>query len=114
MQAIAATLEEALCPEGYEGTECAHHTKLVEALKAKDEIISFNYDCVIDETLRRSKTQVWNARYGYGFNLGRRGKNLSGDDHWMPKTPAGKTNTVTLYKLHGSFTSTNKDEIRQK
>jgi hypothetical protein len=26
---------------------------MVECLKAKDEIISFNYDCLIDETLKR-------------------------------------------------------------
>jgi SIR2-like domain len=103
MQSIAATLEEALCPEGYEGTKCAFHAKLVEALKAEDEIISFNYDCLIDETLKRSTRQVWNARYGYGFNLGQRGANLSGDDHWMPKLPANKSSTVKLYKLHGSL-----------
>jgi hypothetical protein len=48
MQSIAATLEEALCPEGYEGTKCVFHAKLVEALKAEDEIISFNYDCLIE------------------------------------------------------------------
>ena len=33
-QAIAATLEEALCAGGqHEGTECVHHRRLVEAMK---------------------------------------------------------------------------------
>jgi hypothetical protein len=45
-QAIAATLEEALCAGGqHEGTECDYHRKLVEAMKETEEIISFNYDC---------------------------------------------------------------------
>jgi hypothetical protein len=114
MQAIAATLEEALCPEGYEGTKCAHHAKLVDSLKTKDEIISFNYDCLIDETLKRSKAQIWNARYGYGFNLGRGGANLSGDDYWMPKSPATKLNTVKLYKLHGSLHFNQEKRDQQK
>jgi hypothetical protein len=103
MQAIAATLEEALCPEGQKGAECAYHAKLVESLKPKDEIISFNYDCLIDETLKRSTGQIWNARCGYGFNLGRGGANLSGDEYWMPESPASKSNSIKLYKLHGSL-----------
>jgi hypothetical protein len=103
MQAIAATLEEALCPEGHKSAECAYHAKLVQLLKPKDEIISFNYDCLIDETLKRSTGQIWNARYGYGFNLGRRGANLSGDGFWMPGSPASRSNGVRLYKLHGSL-----------
>ena len=58
MQAIAATLEESLCPdkdEGhrYAGKECKHHTKLVSMMEPKDAIITFNYDCLIDETLRK-------------------------------------------------------------
>jgi len=103
-QAIAATLEEALCAGGqHEGTECEYHRKLVEAMKETEEVISFNYDCLVDETLRRSGAGKWNARYGYGFNLGKRGSNLSGDESWMPKTPATKERTIKLYKLHGSL-----------
>jgi hypothetical protein len=103
-QAIAATLEESLCGGGQrEGIQCEYHTKLVRAMKAKDEIISFNYDCLIDETLRREGVGLWNPRYGYGFNLGERGRNLSGDAAWEPKTKASKATTISLYKLHGSL-----------
>jgi hypothetical protein len=103
-QAIAATIEESLCDGGQrEGTKCEHHSRLVGRIKTKDEIISFNYDCLIDETLRRDGAGLWNPRYGYGFNLGRRGRNLSGDTAWEPTTKASKANTISLYKLHGSL-----------
>src|SRR5262249_20651585 len=102
-QAIAATLEESLCDGGQKGKECEHHGRLVKCLKSKDEIISFNYDCLIDESLKRVGTGLWNARYGYGFDLGKGGSNLSGDSNWMPESPATKRNTVKLYKLHGSL-----------
>jgi hypothetical protein len=103
-QAIAATLEEALCAGGQrEGTDCDHHRRLVEAMKAKDDIISFNYDCLIDETLKKHGAGKWNPRYGYGLNLGKRGSNLSGDANWAPETPAIKDESVSLFKLHGSL-----------
>lgn len=103
-QAIAATLEESLCAGGQrEGSKCKHHSKLVKAMKAKDEIISFNYDCLIDETLKRDGSELWNPRYGYGLNLGKRGSNLTGDKAWAPEIVAKKANTVSLYKLHGSL-----------
>jgi SIR2-like domain len=116
MQAIAATLEEALCPEGHRVSQCCYHAKLVESLKPKDEIISFNYDCMIDETLKGSTGHIWNARYGYGFNLGQRGANLSGDDYWMPESPATKPNTIKHYKLHGSlhFHQKKRDQAKVK
>jgi hypothetical protein len=103
-QAIAATLEESLCAGGqHEGTMCKHHAKLVQEMKPKDSIISFNYDCLIDETLRQHGTGKWNPRYGYGLNLGKRGSNLVGDSEWAPSAPAPKQKTIGLYKLHGSL-----------
>ncbi len=115
-QAIAATLEEALCDGGQKGKECEYHGRLVECLEAKDEIISFNYDCLIDETLKRVGASTWNSRYGYGFDLGKGGSNLSGDSHWMPGQPANKINTIKLYKLHGSlhFHNWRKKKIKLK
>jgi hypothetical protein len=108
MQAIAATLEESLCPERdegnrYEGRECKHHRKLVTMMKPKDAIITFNYDCLMDETLRRHGKDKWNPRYGYGLNLGRGGGNLVGYDNWSPKNPPEREKTISLYKLHGSL-----------
>jgi hypothetical protein len=103
-QAIAATLEESLCAGGQrEGTECDYHRTLVDKMKTNDSIISFNYDCLIDETLRRHGSGKWNSRYGYGLNLGKGRSNLVGDADWAPSTPAPKKKTIGLYKLHGSL-----------
>lgn len=104
IQAVGAVLEESMCePQTRKSYECKYHTKLVEMLESDDHIITFNYDCLIDEALKKHGGQKWNARYGYGFKLGSRGKNLTGAEHWQPETPASKTNTVKVYKLHGSL-----------
>ena len=103
-QAIAATLEKSLCAGGQrEGTKCDYHSALVKAMKFKDDVISFNYDCLIDETLRRDGNGLWNPRYGYGPNLGKGRSNLIGDSAWVPQVPSPKSDTVCLYKLHGSL-----------
>ena len=86
-------------------------------MKSGDEIVSFNYDCLIDETLKRHGSIKWNARYGYGFVLGKGGKTLSGDKHWSPEVPAGKQDTIKLYKLHGSLhfdAPDNKVKLKQR
>jgi hypothetical protein len=110
MQAIAATLEESLCPKNkskgkrYEGQECKHHTKLVSMMKPGDAIVTFNYDCLIDETLRRQGKGKWNPRYGYGLNLGKGGGNLVGYEEWTPENPPKERGeTISVYKLHGSL-----------
>jgi hypothetical protein len=101
-QAIAATLEESLCDGGQQiGTECEHHERLVYAMNPRDAIITFNYDCLIDETLKRCGNGKWNPRYGYGFELGKARTYLKGDKEWAPKTPSSKDHTISLYKLHG-------------
>jgi hypothetical protein len=105
-QAIAATFEESLCADRqHVGSECRHHAQIVKAMKFTDEIISFNYDCLIDETLRKYGNKKWNPRYGYALTLGKRGRgsNLKGDDEWSPDKPATKNKTIRLYKLHGSL-----------
>jgi hypothetical protein len=78
---------------------------MVDAMKSADEIISFNYDCLIDETLRRQGSKKWNPRYGYALTLGKRGRGsiLQGDSVWSPKIPATKNKTIMLYKMHGSL-----------
>lgn len=72
-------------------------------MKSGDEIVSFNYDCLIDETLKRHGSKKWNARYGYSFVLGKGRTNLTGDQYWSPNEPAVKRDTIKLYKLHGSL-----------
>lgn len=109
-QALAASLEESLTVRGTKGEctreirKCEHHDKLVgNLLRSRDEIISFNYDCTIDDSLRRHGNGKWNARYGYGFNLGSGGSRLKGEGSWQPDEPAGNDSTMKLYKLHGSL-----------
>jgi hypothetical protein len=104
-QAIAATFEDSLVlGDRRIPRRCQYHKKLVKGMKWGDEIISFNYDCLIDCTLRNNGNGKWNPRYGYGFKLGSRGSRLVGDAAWMPENnPATREQTVKLYKLHGSL-----------
>lgn len=80
---------------------CEYHERMVGGLKAKDTIISFNYDCVIDHALRRSGKGVWSAKYGYALPKPDR---VAGHQFWDAKpTASTSANTVYLLKLHGSL-----------
>lgn len=109
MSAIAMVLEASLTERKdgratHETWNCDHHEKLVrEVLHNGDAVISFNYDCMIDDALRRHGAQKWNARYGYGFKLGPRGADLRGDDYWTPQQPSDAASTIHVHKLHGSL-----------
>lgn len=110
LQAIAVVMEESITERGKGGASkqtprtCEHFKRLVENhLQPGDDIISFNYDCVVDHSLREHGDGKWSARHGYGFGLGPGGKNLRGDENWNPEQPASKSETVHLYKLHGSL-----------
>ena len=116
-QAIAATFEESLCYGGRRLPRvCKYHKKLVKGMRWGDEIISFNYDCLIDHTLKNNGSGKWHPRYGYGFKLGSRGSHLVGDAAWMPdRNPASREHTIRLYKLHGSLHfDIQDDEIKLK
>lgn len=109
-QAVAAVFEESLTESHdngdstHEHKRCSLHDEFVKnVLKPGDAIIGFNYDCVLDDSLKREGHRKWNPRYGYGFNLGPRGKRLQGDGYWSPSKPASQTNTVKFLKLHGSL-----------
>jgi hypothetical protein len=117
-QAIAAVLEDSLT-KGKTSVpkKCLNHNRFVEEkLKPTDEIVGFNYDCVLDCSLKYKGDEKWNARYGYGFDLGPKGKYLTGDDHWQPTVKATKDQTVKYYKLHGSlhFNISKTEDIKQK
>lgn len=110
LQAIAVVMEESITEPGKGGASrhtprtCEHFKRLVtHRLQPRDDIISFNYDCVIDHALRTHGDNKWNARHGYGFGLGPRGRSFEGDGHWNPTTTAPKPETIHLYKLHGSL-----------
>ena len=109
-QAIAVILEDSLTEKDSNGRsslrmkQCNYHDKLVlDILRSGDEIITFNYDCLLDDTLRRNGNLIWNPRYGYGFDLGAGGKKLTGDKNWQPTYLADKSETIKVYKLHGSL-----------
>jgi len=106
--ALAAVFEEALTKSGSkekrEPRECCYTQKFVkDILRERDVVLTFNYDCVLDWHLKKYGNGKWSARYGYGFRLGPGGKNLQGDEEWMPQTPAPREKTVLLLKLHGSL-----------
>ena len=109
-QAIAVVFEDSLAQKDKDGHSswkpkmCSYHRRFVkEILIPEDDIISFNYDCVLDYALREHGNAKWNPRYGYSFKLGSKGKLLTGDEHWRPSKPANESETVRLYKLHGSL-----------
>lgn len=112
VQSIAIILGEALTKVknggigSYEFKECDWHDKLVEELAdSGDAFVSFNYDCVLDDSLRRKGAGKWNPHYGYCFKLGAKGKGLSGDSYWTPpgKSAPGKDKTIQVHKVHGSL-----------
>lgn len=110
IQAVALALEESLTKadthggSSLEANNCDHHIRLVkDVLQPADAIVSFNYDCLIDYSLREAGSEKWNARYGYGFKLGSKGSLLKGDVHWQPSAPASQKETIKLLKLHGSL-----------
>lgn len=110
-QAIAVVLEDSLAEkEGGRSRQdprpCGHHEEFVSRiLHVGDDVLSFNYDCLLDFSLKAHGSEKWHPRYGYGFNLGAGGKLLTGDAFWRPKRPPqpGHKNTIHLYKLHGSL-----------
>ena len=103
MRALAAVLEASTDEAIRTRAGCSRHDDLVAALQPRDTVISFNYDCVIDDALRRSGDGKWSARYGYCFPQPSRIVD-AGVDHWSPKVPASSaTQTIYLLKLHGSI-----------
>lgn len=111
VQSIAIILGESLTPVtdgagSYMLRPCKWHDKIVGDLaEAGDSFITFNYDCVIDDSLRRMGSGKWNPHHGYGFKLGHRGKKLDGDQHWSPTDAplVGKDETIKVHKVHGSL-----------
>lgn len=105
MQALAAVFEESLTEtDGRRMKDCEFHNSIVENMISKDRIISFNYDCLIDHSLKEKGTGKWNARYGYCFSLGARGSALKHDSRWQADdNPVDRNNTIRLMKLHGSL-----------
>jgi hypothetical protein len=78
--------------------QCQYHDKLALALRAGDSVLSFNYDCIMDNALRVGGGSRWDPSRGYGFEV------LEGAEYWRPGAVRGrKTATpIQLLKMHGS------------
>jgi hypothetical protein len=84
---------------------CDYHEMLVELLHhgnanyGHDVILSFNYDCLIDEALKEKAAKRWDAAKGYGYDV------KSGSDYWHKHNATGPqaTHSIQLLKLHGSL-----------
>lgn len=101
MKALAAVLEASTDEPIRKHKGCAHHKNVVRCLEAHDTVISFNYDCVMDDALRRVGNSKWSAKYGYAFTAPSR---ITGSANWDPATPAPTAaETIYLLKLHGSL-----------
>jgi hypothetical protein len=110
LQAIVTVFEESLTKKDEQGhnkleaIECEDHNKFVEKiLKPQDDIISFNYDCLLDYSLKKFGNNKWNAQFGYSLKNGQRNKYLKGFEYWQPDQLATRKETVNYYKLHGSL-----------
>lgn len=79
---------------------CPYHNELAKSLSANDTVVSFNYDCLIDTSLKEAADRSWNTKGGYGIELSDPNKN------WDPeRTGRGPiaTHPIRLLKLHGSL-----------
>jgi len=78
---------------------CRYHATLATLLTPKDAVISFNYDCLIDHTLRQVAGSKWDPSRGYGFPI------ASGAADWRTQSGRGRPpkGTIQLLKLHGSL-----------
>lgn len=104
LQVLAAVLDEAIGRD----PACDYHNALVQALSHRDSILSFNYDWLIDASLRNHGHQKWNPRSGYGIAAYVQGRPGMGTEYWAAVDPstgekAYPPNTVTLLKMHGSL-----------
>jgi hypothetical protein len=103
MKALAAVLEASTDDAIRRQSGCTLHQELVRHLDPRDTIISFNYDCVMDDALRRAGDGKWTARYGYAFSKPSRVAPI-GDAFWSHSNPAkSASGSVYLLKLHGSL-----------
>jgi hypothetical protein len=80
---------------------CGYHASLVRSLAGRDTIISFNYDCVMDNALRENGKSKWSAKYGYCFL---RPSKVQHHDAWSAQSPPTALNkSINFLKLHGSL-----------
>ncbi|HWP33050.1 MAG TPA: hypothetical protein VNL97_04815 [Solirubrobacterales bacterium] len=78
---------------------CDWHDHLVSALRPGDTVVTFNYDCLIDYSLRDIAKRNWDSETGYGLDA--RGYL----DAWRDHSGIGRfpVKQIKLLKLHGSM-----------
>lgn len=80
-------------------SRCKWHDALVDGLDASDVVMSFNYDCVVDASLRDVGLRKWDPENGYGVRA-------EGDlASWRDHTGTGRfpKEGHRLLKPHGSL-----------
>jgi SIR2-like domain len=105
MAALSGVLEASTnrAISGSKARGCQHHRAIARTLTRSDHVISFNYDCIMDDALRREADGRWSAFTGYDFPP-RMTVESSGALHWSPagKPRLDRADTIRLLKLHGS------------
>jgi SIR2-like domain len=102
-QALAAVFQESLITEIAGASvphRCGYHTRLAGALNGQDTILSFNYDCLIEESLRMN-CAAWDPRYSYGIPLYK--TDVSYWAYQVPKKARPRRHFLRLLKMHGSM-----------
>jgi len=105
MNALSAVLEESADVSKTTSLArrepCRYHAGIAQELKRRDTIITFNYDCVMDDALRRVARGKWSAQYGYCFPNPAR---VTGHAVWSAMdAPTEHNLSINLLKLHGSL-----------
>ena len=83
----------------FDEQRCDWHDRIAYALRKGDALISFNYDALIDESVRQWSAGIWKADRGYGFKI------KDGAADWSaPNTPGPfPSDYLRLLKPHGSL-----------
>jgi len=78
---------------------CEWHDALVSGLDANDVVASFNYDCLLDTSMRDVARRKWDPRTGYAVTA------TGQVDQWMDHSGTGRfpLQGHRVLKLHGSL-----------
>lgn len=78
--------------------KCDYHNTIAENLHARDCVMTFNYDCLMDRSLRDFSGNRWRPGEGsYGFDV------ANGSQDWKDHTRGQPPkNPIKLLKMHGS------------
>jgi hypothetical protein len=105
MAALSAVLEASTnrALAGSDARGCQYHRALAASLEPGDHVLTFNYDCVMDDALRWEGSGRWSAFSGSDFPP-RFTVEAGGATFWSPdggpRLPLD--DTIRLLKLHGS------------